>query len=155
MWSILISQTFYIVCIASSWVHFPTNPSTKRCRSTATYLPQPGLDSEGLYIYCYIIKIEFSFSEPKVETPDVSASFTLPSSMFDDCYVTWPLQSHDTCWRLSESSVSTFGSEKVNSIFIRWILNSATYILGCINDVNSNPKLRTHWLYTQAVPCKW
>ena len=50
----------------------------------------------------HLIKMGFTFSDRNVETPDFSTSFMLPLSMVE------------------MSGVSTFSSEKVNSIFIKW-----------------------------------
>ena len=57
----------------------------------------------------FLIKIAFTFSELNVETPDVSASSTLPLSIALCHFMKFA----------ETSGVSTFGSKKINSIFIR------------------------------------
>ena len=71
------------------------------------------------------IKMEFTFSEPKCETPNVSTVFGVSHFSLIEL-----LLGHMTAGIKCKSgrSVSHFGSEKVGSIFIRPILTSA-----CLN----------------------
>ena len=45
------------------------------------------------------IKIEFTFSELNVETPNISGASNCFSQSSNGYSVTWPLQPHDTSWR--------------------------------------------------------
>ena len=54
-------------------------PSRPHLLMIITLGKYPSMYVAGFRIH--LIKVEFTFSEPKVETPDVSASFMLPLSM--------------------------------------------------------------------------